>query len=116
MKKIYIAGKVTGLPYGQAYNKFSKIEQELREKGFETVNPMKIVPKDIDSWENAMKICIKSLIDCDGIYLLPNWQQSRGASLEARLALDLGLGVLRKNKESKNSQLDGPFGISYTLD
>jgi hypothetical protein len=38
-----------------------------------------------------MKICIRELTSCYAIYLLPNWYQSRGAKLEARIALELGL-------------------------
>lgn len=88
--KIYIAGKVTGLNYREAFTQFKKIEKELIAQGYEIVNPLETVSSD-SSWEDAMKICIRELTSCHGIYLLPNWYQSRGAKLEARIALELGL-------------------------
>ncbi|TWP31908.1 DUF4406 domain-containing protein [Apibacter muscae] len=94
MKKIYIAGKVTGLTYSQAYNNFKKIEDQLQANGFQVVNPMNIVPKETTSWHEAMKICIKALMECDGIYLLSNWKESSGAKLESELASKLALNFI----------------------
>lgn len=89
-RKIYIAGKVTGLNYCEAFTEFKKIEKGLIAQGYEVINPLEIVPSN-SSWEDAMKICIRELTSCYAIYLLPNWHQSRGAKLEARIASELGL-------------------------
>lgn len=40
-----------------------------------------------------MKEDIKALCDCDMIYLLPNWQDSKGAKMEYCIALFLNLEV-----------------------
>ncbi|CVK17100.1 protein of unknown function (DUF4406) [Apibacter mensalis] len=89
-KKVYIAGKVTGLNYREAFTEFKKIEKDLIGQGYEVINPLEIVPSN-NSWEDAMKICIRELTSCYAIYLLPNWHQSRGAKLEAHIASELGL-------------------------
>lgn len=78
---VYIAGKVTGLPYDEVVAKFSKAEAKLKAKGCEVVNPIKLCPKDMD-WDKCMEICIDALENCDYIYLLPDWKDSRGARRE----------------------------------
>ena len=46
-----------------------------------------------DSWIAAMRKTLALLLVCDGVALLPDWKDSKGAGIEARLAADLGLDV-----------------------
>lgn len=87
--KIYIAGKITGR-IEEAEIEFSNAETELKEGGYEVVNPMKLPHKHDKEWRSYMRECIKALCDCDAIYLLPNWNKSEGAVIEHGLAVDLG--------------------------
>ena len=41
-----------------------------------------------------MKADIKLLLDCDAIYMLPNWEVSNGATLEREIAKTLGLEIV----------------------
>ena len=41
-----------------------------------------------------MKVDLKALIDCDYIYMLNNWNNSRGAKIELRLAMDLKIETI----------------------
>ena len=94
MKKIYIAGKVTGLPQQEVVDKFAKAKQEIEEMGFEVVNPIEVV-NDFDTpWNEAMKMCLTALFECTGIVLLPCWKDSKGARLEKELARSLGIEIL----------------------
>lgn len=90
--KIYIAGKVSGLPYHKVSMKFGKHEKKLLEDGHEPVVPLNIVDRN-DTWETAMRKCIAALCGCDAIHMLADWEQSRGAKLEHELALDLNIPV-----------------------
>jgi len=38
-----------------------------------------------------MKEDLKALLDCDGIYMLRGWEQSKGAKIEYELAMNLGI-------------------------
>jgi len=38
-----------------------------------------------------MKQDIREMLRCDGVALLPSWEESRGARIEARLAGELGM-------------------------
>ena len=93
-KRVYIAGKISGME-PLAKTKFQEAENFLLKFGFEVVNPMTL-PHDHDkSWEAYMKECIKSLVDCDFIYLLENWTYSPGAIIEFNLAYTLKIEILR---------------------
>lgn len=89
--KIYIAGKVTGEDPAQCAAKFKAAADELRAAGFEPVNPIELVNNPKASWCDAMKICIKALMDCTGVYLLPCHVKSVGALKERKLATDVGI-------------------------
>ena len=86
--KIYIAGKVTGLPYDEVKAKFAQAALMLWTMGFEPVNPVELVPSEA-GWNKAMRLCIRELADCEFIYLLPDWYKSKGALVERLLALVL---------------------------
>jgi hypothetical protein len=88
--KIYICGKITG---DRDYKKkFYEAEERLYELGYYPVNPAAFVPANT-SWEEAMKLAIRAMLQCDGVSLLPDWKQSKGAKIEARLARELGMDV-----------------------
>jgi hypothetical protein len=114
-KKIYIAGKVSGLPFHDVVGKFAKAYDQIVSLGFEAVNPVELVqdylhdhPENLESteeeiWQLAMKLCIKELVDCDGIVLLPDWNNSKGAKIEYRIAMDLDLAIFGSCKDGMNA-------------
>ena len=90
MKKVYISGKITGDENYRA--KFLEEENRLLSFGYEPVNPAALVLTDV-SWEDAMKIALKAMLLCEGVSLLPDWVESKGAIIEERLARELGMDV-----------------------
>lgn len=88
-KKIYIAGKVTGLPQQHVIDKFKLAAILLEELGYQPVNPIEVVNDFNTPWDVAMKKCIKALVDCDAVYLLPCWKHSEGAKIEKGMAESL---------------------------
>jgi hypothetical protein len=88
-KKIYIAGKVTGENREACIAKFKKAQQEIEALGHEAVNPIEVVGDWEASWADAMKKCIRALVDSDGIFLLRDFHKSTGAMMERSLAYDL---------------------------
>ena len=91
--KIYISGKITGMEE-QARELFAKTEQELIDKGYYyVINPMELKHEHDKSWESYMKECVKALCNCDVIYLLPNWSDSKGATIEKTIAEFLGIKI-----------------------
>lgn len=96
MKKIYIAGKVTGEKVLLCAAKFKAAQEELEKSGFRAINPLEVVGTWEISWENAMKKCITALMSADAVYILPCVHNSPGAKLEIHLAQRLGIPICTK--------------------
>lgn len=92
MKKIYIAGPMSGLPELN-FPAFHAAAAALREQGLTVINPAEINPDVGTDWVDCMRVDIAQLVTCDGIYLLPGWEKSRGAKLEHHIADALGMTV-----------------------
>lgn len=92
--KLYLAGPMTGY-LELNFPLFHAEAARLRTLGFEIVNPAEIVTDKSTPWLDCMRADIKQLVDCDGVALLPRWNESRGASIEHNLARDLGLRVFK---------------------
>jgi len=91
---VYIAGKVTGLPYDEVLLKFKKKQRELEGLGFFVLNPTEIMGDADCDWKIAMRVSVILLANADHICLLPDWHLSPGATLERELALKLGISTI----------------------
>lgn len=101
MNKVYISGKISGLPEEIYKKNFSDAEKELGLFGYTPVNPAKIGIVPGFKWEDYMKESLKLLCDCDFIYCLPDSKDSKGAMLEQQTALVLKIPTLKIQKVSK---------------
>lgn len=91
--KLYLAGPMTGYADFN-FPAFHTEAARLRALGHHVVNPAELNAGIDGDWILCMKRDIAELIGCDGIALMPGWDKSRGATIECRLAVDLGLEVL----------------------
>jgi len=91
--KIYISGKISGIE-SEAVGLFEKAEKELRLKGLDPINPMTLNHEHDKSWHSYMKEDVKALCDCDQIFMLSNWVDSKGAIIEHAIAMYLGIEVV----------------------
>jgi len=93
--KVYISGSIT--KDGNYYYKFEKAEKVLRLKGFEVVNPTKLPHNHNKEWEAYMVESLKAMLDCDSIYMIKGWTESKGALIEFQLATSLGFNIHFEN-------------------
>ncbi|MDO6808109.1 DUF4406 domain-containing protein [Zobellia galactanivorans] len=101
--RIYIAGKVSGEDIAQCTMKFGNAYQLIRLHGADAVNPLAVVNDWHITWQMAMKKCIKALMECDAVYALPCWKDSKGAQIELDLAQKLGIKIYYTRKSLENN-------------
>lgn len=90
--KTYISGKISNLPIDQVKVKFNNAANMLIARGFEPVNPIDVSPfSGSKTWADYMTDDIKALFECEAIFMLKDWKDSRGARIEYCIAKELGL-------------------------
>lgn len=82
-KRIYIAGPMTGIDEYN-YPEFNKAEALLKSVGYEVLNPAR--QGFGKQYHEYLELAIADVFACDGIALLPNWEESPGAKAEVALA------------------------------
>ena len=94
---VYISGPVTGIPN---HNKPQfELAEKMLLKRFQAFNPSRIdwptgrVLEGLPLWQYFMHHCVKAIPDCDAMLMLPNWQNSKGAMWEHKIAEMLGLPI-----------------------
>jgi len=93
MKRIYIAGPMTGLPELN-FPAFHAAAAALRAQGHHVENPAEINADPTAQWLDCMRADIARLVTCDAVHMLAGWEKSRGAKVEHGLAVGLGLAVI----------------------
>ena len=99
-KNIYIAGKITGL---ENYKEvFEAAEIDLKERGFVPMNPARLS----GGFEHGeyMHICFSMIDVCDTVYLISNWQESKGAVMEFEYARENHKDIIREELKMTNAE------------
>jgi hypothetical protein len=94
MEKVYISGKITGLPISEVEKKFNDAEMLLLKNGYSVANPMSLPHLHNKSWVSYMKEDIAAMMKCEAILLLPDYIESKGALIEYDLANKLGFKIM----------------------
>lgn len=89
--KIYIAGPMTGLPEFNLPS-FWIAEKSLAAEGYSVESPAANQAGDLP-YHFYIRRGLAQLVRCDEIALLPGWERSNGAVLEARVAAMCQMGV-----------------------
>ena len=101
MKKVYLSGKISGLPPQVAEKNFRQSKLEVIELYMpqEIVNPMYLKPfLGIKCWLCYMITDLIALRSCDAIYMLNNWENSKGAFIEHLIARHFWHKQIEKQK------------------
>jgi hypothetical protein len=115
---IYIAGKIGGLPYSEAETKFAQIANHFRRNNLTVINPMELGMKNWN-YEEQIQKCLQMIeIHATAIYMLGDWQQSKGAKTE--LAFVGKINLNRKNGdridiyyERENGAIETIAGVKF---
>ena len=103
MKMIYISGPIKNITDGNM-QAFDDAEKQLRQLGYDVLNPHKIGEElnirffeigKIPTYEDYLKEdIIQMLSKCDKVLVLRGWRNSNGSKLEIANALACGLDVV----------------------
>ena len=91
--KAYCQGRAIG-EAGSYYVVWEEGIIQTRNMGFSPVNPFKNGLPDEAHWREHMRADIALLLDCEYIYMLKDWELSKGAKLELDVASSCGIKVL----------------------
>lgn len=77
--RVYLSGPITGVKNYK--ENFAAAEEKMKKMGFDVINPAafnRVLPEM--GYEEYMDIDLKLLAMCDVIYMLKDWEKSRGAN------------------------------------
>ena len=95
-KIAFISGAITGV---EGYrNIFAAAEQRLREQDCTVLNPAVLPPSGM-AWEAYLRITKAMVREADVVYVLQNWEHSRGVKEELALAESLGKEIIYEPRE-----------------
>lgn len=90
----YISGAISSIGEEAAFLLFEQAEIQVRKRGYEPVNPMKLNHNHGKTWIEFMEVDLDAMDSCMAIYLLPNYKQSNGARIEVCHAKGLCLDFI----------------------
>lgn len=98
---VYLSGPISGIKDGNwaAFEKAERIMIGIVGTG-NVVNPHKLHHLAGAQWIDYMKTDIKALLKCDAIYMLPGWEDSKGALIEHGIAHGLGYVIYQAGGKS----------------
>lgn len=112
-RRIYISGPMTGHE-NHNFPAFHAAADRFRKAGWDVANPAENFDGRTDlPREVYLRADMLMLAQCEAIALLPGWEHSRGATLEAVLAAELGLQFF---DAWSGNQLEEPPRTSYTAE
>jgi len=126
--KLYIAGPMLD-ECMHNHQTFFRVAIQLRDMGHTVVNPaeydvargfMSHLPADDPRQPGTRSECLRRdfrfVLDCDGIVLLPGWEQSEGACAERLVAQLSGRKVFYYGEEYGTAELSLVEPSDYTLE
>jgi hypothetical protein len=120
MNKVYLSGKMSGLP-NLGYELFDKNRDFLLNFGYEVISPADIDrsiginpddPFNEERYQENIKRDYAALLECDSIAFLNNWTDSRGAKLESEFANVLKLDRYRVDADNLYFEKELVIGLS----
>lgn len=100
--RVYISGKIgEDAPSQGVLNKFRAAELLLRNRGFDVFNPIDSGLGELADvlakmhgttfYKEILNLDLQKLKDCDAIFMLPDFLDSKGAKAEHAVAIAYGL-------------------------
>lgn len=93
---VYVAGPMAGIPEFN-YPAFNAAAERLGALGYRVLNPADIEQHNDtgkpQEWRWYMRHALRMVLEADALALLPGWEDSKGATLEVKVAAALQLDI-----------------------
>lgn len=116
--KIYISGKMRGLPEDESRRLFKAAENYLVELGHDVINPWDSEDdkkRQCKVWADFILYDLQILKTCDAIFMLSNWQDSDGAKCEHAFASGRHMKIIYDTPERDRYQDGFNSGVWYAI-
>lgn len=91
MSVVYLAGPITGVK--DYWRPFCEAKFELKRRYVQVLDPTTL--PDGMTPAQYMRICLAMVDDADAVLLMPGWENSQGATVEAMYAKYIGKPVFK---------------------
>lgn len=108
--KIYTAGKISGLNRDDVIKKFETAQKSLVAEKHQVFIPSVLPAYEEVSHEDYLHICYAIIDVCDAVYMLSDWQQSKGARMELQYAADHRKEILYEDPATKEMNFPIIYG------
>ena len=108
--KIYIAGKISGLDREAMILKFEAAAAKLKAQGHSVFIPCVLPAYDDVPHEDYLHICYAMIDICEAVFMLSDWQQSKGARMELQYAADHRKEILYEDPTTKEMNFPIIYG------
>ena len=99
--KVYIAGKITGLPKDEIFKKFYESGKTLKKDGHTVMSPAVLALNEGFEHSDYMHICYAMIDVCDAVYMQKDWRESKGAKMELGYAQDKKKQILFEDEATR---------------
>lgn len=103
--KVYVAGKVTGLPKNEIFRKFNGSVRTLKEYGHAVMSPAVLVLNEDFEHEDYMHVCYAMIDVCDAVFMQRDWRDSEGARMEREYATDHRKRIIYEDESTRDDSL-----------
>ena len=98
---IFISIPVSGEDIQKQREHADHVKAALSRAGHKPVNPFEIFCGDNPSYKDHLQYGIRALMDCQAVYLCKGWMFSRGCRIEACVAKEFGLQIMKEDQNIK---------------
>lgn len=95
--RIYISGPITGV--SDYRERFKAAQERIEAAGHKVINPAELCEVMPEAgWADYMDMCKMLLMHADALYQLYDWENSKGAVLEHRIAALFGIKPIKEDE------------------